>query len=143
MLNWLFKDNDAKQPTEYAKALGVITFKEFANVSITHTDRENYDDKSLENEVFAVFNNEGGTTSFENGANIIVKGKEEDGIVSAIASASSLGILDPLKQGRIEVNASHDSSSITRIWGLSDNDNDEENFVKVFNENINAYTFSQ
>lgn len=117
---WLFKETD---PTAYAEALGVITFNEFANISITHTSRDKYTEPTDEhNEVFGVFNNEGGTTSFKNGANIIVKGTSNDRIISAITSSATKGILDPLKQGTVNIQASTDADSTTRIWGIVDTD---------------------
>lgn len=121
--NWLFKENT---PTAYAEALGVITFNEFTNISITHTSRDKYteptDEHDEHNEVFGVFNNEGGTTSFKNGANIIVKGTSNDRIISAITSSATKGILDPLKQGTVNIQASTDADSTTRIWGIVDTD---------------------
>ncbi|WP_294565562.1 autotransporter outer membrane beta-barrel domain-containing protein [uncultured Succinatimonas sp.] len=99
---------------------GVINFKQHATVSVTHTNRSDLSGLSdpRYNEVFGVFNNEGGTTVFENGADIVVKGHYDDGIVSALASASTLGILDPYKQGKIKVTASNDNK-VSRIWGVS------------------------
>ncbi|WP_303961158.1 autotransporter outer membrane beta-barrel domain-containing protein [Succinatimonas hippei] len=101
---------------------GVINFKQHATVSVTHIKRSDFSEQLPEdpryNEVFGVFNNEGGTTVFENGADIVVKGYNDDGIVSALASASTLGILDPNKQGKIEVTAS-DDNKVSRIWGVS------------------------
>lgn len=100
----------------------VINFKQHATVSVTHIKRSDFSTQLPEdpryNEVFGVFNNEGGTTIFENGADIVVKGYNDDGIVSALASASTLGILDPNKQGKIEVTAS-DDNKVSRIWGVS------------------------
>ncbi len=137
----LFK-KDSTETTDYANALGVITFNKYATVSVTHTNRDKYSDKGKINEVFGVFNNEGGTTIFENGANIIAKGKQNDRIISAISSTGTKGILDPLKQGTINITGS-DNGKTSFIWGISDNSeesNSNNDFIKPFAKN-NAYDF--
>lgn len=137
----LFK-KDSTETTDYANALGVITFNKYATVSVTHTNREEYSDKGKINEVFGVFNNEGGTTLFENGANIIAKGKQNDRIISAISSTGTKGILDPLKQGTINITGS-DNGKTSFIWGISDHSeesNSNNDFIKPFAIN-DAYNF--
>ena len=108
--------------TDYISEYGKINFEKFATVSVTHSVRDDYSEKDMANpeynEVFGVFNNEGATTNFLNGANIVVKGHNKDGIVAALASASTLGVLDPYKQGTISVKASEDNT-VSRIWALS------------------------
>ena len=135
----LFKDNSV-DTTAYAQTLGVITFNEYATVSVTHTNRSTYADKGTINEVFGVFNNEGGTTLFENGATIIAKGKTNDRIVSAVVSTSTKGILDPLKQGIININGNKDGTT-SHIWAISDNQEEQDNFIKPF-ANKNAEDFN-
>ena len=106
---------------DYISEYGKINFEKFATVSVTHSVRSEYPENMENpeyNEVFGVFNNEGATTNFLNGANIVVKGHNKDGIVAALASASTLGVLDPYKQGTISVKASEDNT-VSRIWALS------------------------
>ena len=103
--------------TDYISKYGKINFEKFATVSVTHSVRSEYPENMENpeyNEVFGVFNNEGATTNFLNGANIVVKGHNKDGIVAALASASTLGVLDPYKQGTISVKASEDNT-VSRI----------------------------
>ena len=122
--------------TDYISEYGKINFKKFATVSVTHSVRDDYSEDDMANpeynEVFGVFNNEGATTNFLNGANIVVKGHNKDGIVAALASASTLGVLDPYKQGTISVKASEDNT-VSRIWALS---------VAYNSENADASPFS-
>lgn len=121
---------------DYISEYGKINFEKFATVSVTHSVRDDYPEKDMANpeynEVFGVFNNEGATTNFLNGANIVVKGHNKDGIVAALASASTLGVLDPYKQGTISVKASEDNT-VSRIWALS---------VAYDSENADASPFS-
>ena len=121
--------------TDYISKYGKINFEKFATVSVTHSVRSEYPENMENpeyNEVFGVFNNEGATTNFLNGANIVVKGHNKDGIVAALASASTLGVLDPYKQGTISVKASEDNT-VSRIWALS---------VAYNSENADASPFS-
>ena len=120
---------------DYISEYGKINFEKFATVSVTHSVRREYPENMENpeyNEVFGVFNNEGATTNFLNGANIVVKGHNKDGIVAALASASTLGVLDPYKQGTISVKASEDNT-VSRIWALS---------VAYDSENADASPFS-
>ena len=122
--------------TDYISEYGKINFEKFATVSVTHSVRGGEYTENMKNpeynEVFGVFNNEGATTNFLNGANIVVKGHNKDGIVAALASASTLGVLDPYKQGTISVKASEDNT-VSRIWALS---------VAYDSENADASPFS-
>ena len=121
---------------DYISEYGKINFEKFATVSVTHSVRGGEYTENMKNpeynEVFGVFNNEGATTNFLNGANIVVKGHNKDGIVAALASASTLGVLDPYKQGTISVKASEDNT-VSRIWALS---------VAYDSENADASPFS-
>lgn len=120
--------SDKTELSAYAKALGSMVFKDFATVSITHaaprtdlyTGAGAGQDKP-DTEVFGVYNNAGGSTVFEQGADILVSGRQSDTLISALTSASSLGVLDPLKQGSISVQASSEQK-VSRIWGFAQDD---------------------
>ena len=96
---------------------GLIEFKQRSVVSVTAlpTEEENTDGRL--NEVFGVFANEGGAVEFKQGGDVLVKGRDAHHIVSALTSASTLGILDPLKSGEIKFTA---GTGLNRIWGWSD-----------------------
>lgn len=129
--------------TAYGESLGVLTFNEYATISVTHKVREQYNEPNDEqNEVFGVLNNEGGTTVFNNGSDIIVKGSSTDKIVSAITASATKGILDPLKQGTIIVNSSNNKNVTTRIWGLAEI-RDSNNLLTPFtDENFDNFNIN-
>lgn len=129
--------------TAYGESLGVLTFNEYATISVTHKVREQYPEPNDEqNEVFGVLNNEGGTTVFNNGSDIIVKGSSTDKIVSAITASATKGILDPLKQGTIIVNSSNNKNVTTRIWGLAEI-RDSNNLLTPFtDENFDNFNIN-
>ena len=58
-----------------------------------------------------------------------MKGRDNHRLVSAIAAASSLGVLDPLKQGVITVATDKSIDRATRIWSWSDSYNFDKPFV--------------
>lgn len=119
--------NDEKGISKY----GLIEFNKHSVVSVTATDMPNKaettqanagsTEPALLNEAFGVFANEGGSVVFHDGADILVKGRDNHRLVSAIAAASSLGVLDPLKQGEITVATDKSNNTATRIWSWSDN----------------------
>ena len=125
---------DNREKTDLAQALGKITFKDFATISVTQKGRQDLNLTNLnagDGAVFGLYHNEGGTTEFENGADIVVKAFDNNKTISAVSSSASLGIFDFLKQGTITINASQDDR-VSRIWGLSvDNDKDDENILFV------------
>lgn len=101
---------------------GRIDFEKRSVVSvtaITPTEEAPYFEKhnGRLHEVFGVFTNEGGAVEFKQGGDILVKGRDKHHIVSALTSASTLGILDPLKSGKITFSA---GEGVNRIWGWSD-----------------------
>lgn len=105
----------------YLDNYGRIDFKERSVVSVTAVSSK--DDGFEEHlgrlhEVFGVLTNEGGNVIFEQGGDVLVKGRDKHHIVSALTSASTLGILDPLKSGKITFTA---GGGVNRIWGWSDN----------------------
>lgn len=105
----------------YLDNYGRIDFIERSVVSVTAVSSK--DDGFEEHlgrlhEVFGVLTNEGGNVIFEQGGDILVKGRDKHHIVSALTSASTLGILDPLKSGKITFTA---GGGVNRIWGWSDN----------------------
>ena len=105
----------------YLDNYGRIDFIERSVVSVTAVSSE--DDGFEEHlgrlhEVFGVLTNEGGNVIFEQGGDVLVKGRDKHHIVSALTSASTLGILDPLKSGKITFSA---GEGVNRIWGWSDN----------------------
>lgn len=119
--------NDEKGISKY----GLIEFNKHSVVSVTATDmpkkaettqaNAGSTEPALLNEAFGVFANEGGSVVFHDGADILVKGRDNHRLVSAIAAASSLGVLDPLKQGEITVATDKSNNTATRIWSWSDN----------------------
>ena len=119
--------NDEKGISKY----GLIEFNKHSVVSVTATDMPKMaeitkanagsTEPTLLNEAFGVFANEGGSVVFQDGADILVKGRDNHRLVSAIAAASSLGVLDPLKQGEITVATDKSNNTATRIWSWSDN----------------------
>lgn len=113
-----FKDKVEQDIGKY----GLIKFKQRSTVSVTALPAQNEKDGRL-NEVFGVFTNEGGTVDFQKGGDILVKGRDNHHLVSALTSASTLGILDPLKSGKITFKA---GTGVNRIWGWSDNYNYED-----------------
>lgn len=104
----------------YLDNYGRIDFEERSVVSVTAITSE---DKNFEDhdgrlhEVFGVFVNEGGAVEFKKGGDVLVKGRDKHHLVSALTSASTLGILDPLKSGKITFTA---GTGVNRIWGWSD-----------------------
>ena len=86
-------------------------------------------------EVFGVLVNEGGAVEFKQGGDILVKGRDKHHLVSALASASTLGVLDPLKQGDIRFTA---GKGVNRIWGWSDSYGSGENPITVVDEPLFA-----
>lgn len=137
-------EDNSVEPTEYASNMGVITFDKFATISISHINRTLYGVSDEENEVFGVLQNEGGTMTFRQGADIIAKGiskgmlddqnsqpaiqaeageggssgaEETDAFVVAVGGISTLGVDDPLKQSRIQIYGNPDK--VTHIWALS------------------------
>ncbi len=129
---------------------GLIEFNKHSVVSVTATDMPNKKETSnanavsgepiLLNEAFGVFANEGGSVVFHDGADILVKGRDNHRLVSAIAAASSLGVLDPLKQGEITVATDKSNNTATRIWSWSDSYDGEKPFIvggdkSLFEEN--------
>ncbi len=116
-----------EKKTDLAQALGKITFKDFATISVTQKGRQDLTNTNLnagDGAVFGLYHNEGGTTEFENGADIVVKAFDNNKTISAVSSSASLGIFDFLKQGTITINASQDDR-VSRIWGLSVDQNDK------------------
>ena len=114
----IFQPNSAQTQTDLdLHKYGLIEFEKRSVVSVTArpTDGENTDGRL--NEVFGVFVNEGGAVEFHEGGDVLVKGRDAHHIVSALTSASTLGILDPLKSGEITFTARKD---VNRIWGWSD-----------------------
>ena len=125
-------DFDKEEKTDLAQALGKITFKDFATISVTQKGRQDLTITNLnagDGAVFGLYHNEGGTTEFENGADIVVKAFDNNKTISAVSSSASLGIFDFLKQGTITINASQDDR-VSRIWGLSVDQNENILFVK-------------
>ena len=103
---------------------GYIEFQKRSVVSVTAvtpaavTPEDPGEDHSGQlHEVFGVLVNEGGAVEFQQGGDILVKGRDKHHLVSALASASTLGVLDPLKQGDIRFTA---REGVNRIWGWSD-----------------------
>lgn len=132
----IFKNSEGKLTTDLndekgISKYGLIEFNKHSVVSVTATDIPNKDETTkanagsteptLLNEAFGVFANEGGSVVFQDGADILVKGRDNHRLVSAIAAASSLGVLDPLKQGVITVATDKSIDRATRIWSWSDN----------------------
>lgn len=115
---------------------GLIEFKQHSVISVTATDKIQKNEPFILNEVFGVFSNEGGTVDFQNGADILVKGRDNHRLVSAIAAASTLGVLDPLKQGTISVKTDSAEVKPTRIWSWSDNYRGDNPFVVGGNESL-------
>lgn len=99
---------------------GYIEFQKRSVVSVTAVTPEDpgEDHSGQLHEVFGVLVNEGGAVEFQQGGDILVKGRDKHHLVSALASASTLGVLDPLKQGDIRFTA---REGVNRIWGWSDN----------------------
>lgn len=99
---------------------GYIEFQQRSVVSVTAvTPKVPGEDHSGQlHEVFGVLVNEGGAVEFKKGGDVLVKGRDKHHLVSALASASTLGVLDPLKQGDIVFTA---GARVNRIWGWSDN----------------------
>lgn len=99
---------------------GRIDFEKRSVVSVTAiaSKDENFENhRGRLHEVFGVFANEGGAVEFMKGGDVLVKGRDKHHLVSALTSASTLGILDPLKSGEITFTAGTD---VNRIWGWSD-----------------------
>lgn len=99
---------------------GRIDFEKRSVVSVTAiaSKDENFENhRGRLHEVFGVFANEGGAVEFMKGGDVLVKGRDKHHIVSALTSASTLGILDPLKSGKITFIA---GENVNRIWGWSD-----------------------
>lgn len=94
---------------------GLTEFQGRTVVSVTARPMENEPEQL--HEVFGVFSNEGGTIDFQAGGDIVVKGRNNHHLVSAIAAASTLGVLDPLKEGTVKFRA---GNGVNRIWGWSD-----------------------
>lgn len=94
---------------------GLTEFQGRTVVSVTARPMEN--EPQQLHEVFGVFSNEGGTIDFQSGGDIVVKGRNNHHLVSAIAAASTLGVLDPLKEGKVKFKA---GDGVNRIWGWSD-----------------------
>ena len=122
-------DEDGSVLTELGEALGKITFESFATIGITEKYR-NQANNDYSGAVFGVFNNEGGTTVFEDGADIVVKAKDSNRVISAVTSSATQGVLDPLKQGTIEIQAS-ESGRVSRIWGVAVDDIEKDNILFV------------
>lgn len=99
---------------------GLTEFNGRAVISVTAKPSSKVPESDLLNEVFGVFSNEGGSIALKSGGDIVVKGRDKHHLVSAIASASTLGILDPFKQGKIDIQAGNDGK-VNRIWAWSDN----------------------
>mgnify|MGYP000529836257 CR=1 FL=1 len=99
---------------------GLTEFNGRAVISVTAKPSSKGQESDLLNEVFGVFSNEGGSIALKSGGDIVVKGRDKHHLVSAIASASTLGILDPFKQGKIDIQAGNDGK-VNRIWAWSDN----------------------
>lgn len=123
-----FEWQDKVDLTKY----GLIEFKKHSVVSVTATDK--VDDNDAEepfilNEAFGVFSNEGGSVVFHDGADILVKGRDSHRLVSAIVASSTLGVLDPLKQGNIVVYTDNASNKTTRIWSWSDDYTGKDPYV--------------
>lgn len=99
---------------------GYIEFQKRSVVSVTAVTPEDpgEDHSGQLHEVFGVLVNEGGAVEFKKGGDVLVKGRDKHHLVSALASASTLGVLDPLKQGDIVFTA---GAGVNRIWGWSDN----------------------
>lgn len=138
----IFKDDengqltaDFDRPEDIAK-YGLIEFKQHSVISVTATDKIQNNEPFILNEVFGVFSNEGGAVDFQNGADILVKGRDNHRLVSAIAAASTLGVLDPLKQGTISVKTDSTAVKPTRIWSWSDNYQGDYPFVVGGNESL-------
>ena len=104
-----------KDPESIEK-YGLTEFQGRTVVSVTARPMEN--EPQQLHEVFGVFSNEGGTIDFQSGGDIVVKGRNNHHLVSAIAAASTLGVLDPLKEGTVNFTAGGDE--VNRIWGWSD-----------------------
>ena len=99
---------------------GRIDFEKRSVVSVTAiaSKDENFENhRGRLHEVFGVFANEGGAVEFMKGGDVLVKGRDKHHLVSALTSASTLGILDPLKSGEITFTA---GAGVNRIWGWSD-----------------------
>lgn len=103
-----------KDPESIEK-YGLTEFQGRTVVSVTARPMEN--EPQQLHEVFGVFSNEGGTIDFQSGGDIVVKGRNNHHLVSAIAAASTLGVLDPLKEGKVKFKA---GDGVNRIWGWSD-----------------------
>ena len=103
-----------KHPESIEK-FGLTEFQGRTVVSVTARPMENEPEQL--HEVFGVFSNEGGTIDFQSGGDIVVKGRNNHHLVSAIAAASTLGVLDPLKEGKVKFKA---GDGVNRIWGWSD-----------------------
>ena len=99
---------------------GYIEFLQRSVVSVTAVTPEDPGEEHSGqlHEVFGVLVNEGGAVEFKKGGDVLVKGRDKHHLVSALASASTLGVLDPLKQGDIVFTA---GAGVNRIWGWSDN----------------------
>ncbi|MDM8226953.1 autotransporter outer membrane beta-barrel domain-containing protein [Parasutterella secunda] len=114
---------------------GLTEFNKRTVISVTAKPSEN--EHNLLNEVFGVFSNEGGSVLLHSGGDIIVKGRDNHHLVSAITAASTLGILDPFKESTINIQAGNDGR-VNRIWGWSDSYSQENSVTvtdKIFNEN--------
>ena len=114
----IFDTFDGKLTFKYPESIekyGLTEFQGRTVVSVTARPMEN--EPQQLHEVFGVFSNEGGTIDFQSGGDIVVKGRNNHHLVSAIAAASTLGVLDPLKEGTVKFRA---GNGVNRIWGWSD-----------------------
>lgn len=114
----IFDTFDGKLTFKYPESIekyGLTEFQGRTVVSVTARPMEN--EPQQLHEVFGVFSNEGGTIDFQSGGDIVVKGRNNHHLVSAIAAASTLGVLDPLKEGKVKFKA---GDGVNRIWGWSD-----------------------
>ena len=103
---------------EHPKSIEKYGLTEFQGRTVVSvTARPMKDEPEQLHEVFGVFSNEGGTIDFQSGGDIVVKGRNNHHLVSAIAAASTLGVLDPLKEGTVKFTAREGKN---RIWGWSD-----------------------
>lgn len=118
LFDLIFEPNSAKPKADLdLDKYGLIEFNKRSIVSVTSVGTQNEDKYGRLHEVFGVFVNEGGAVKFNEGGDVLVKGRDKHHLVSALTSASTLGILDPLKSGEITFIA---GSDVNRIWGWSD-----------------------
>ena len=110
--------DEAREMLENSKAsrMGVTTFEKGLNLTVVNS-QASVETSPKNQAAYGIFVNEGGAVNIRGGqSNIVLIGSEGSTAISAVNVSARAGILDVMKQGKVNLTA---SEGMSRLWSFS------------------------